>query len=86
MRKIVPIANGEFVVTNARAVFGGDNQSFEVPLAKITNCAPADGRLSIHAGTHNYILGFDAASLTTASATVLTLAIKGGFETSTPNE
>jgi len=55
-RAIVPIANGELVVTNQRIAFAGDLKSFDIPFRKLTNIEPYTDGFAFHEGSRSHIV------------------------------
>ena len=56
IRKIIPVSNGELVITNLRIVFAGEVKSFEIPFQKLTNFHSIDGGLLFHIGSKSHMV------------------------------
>jgi hypothetical protein len=55
-RAIVPVANGELVVTNQRIAFAGDLKSFDIPFRKLTNIEPYTDGFAFNEGSRSHIV------------------------------
>ena len=47
-KKVVPIDNGDFTLTNKRLIFSGNTKSVEYPLSKIVSITPLDNGVMIN--------------------------------------
>ncbi len=50
IKELQSVAQGEFVITNKRVIFSGDNKSFEAPIGKIISVDERQDGISLHYG------------------------------------